>query len=728
MTTTVRVAAMILTLPLCLWAQTNVASFDLPITGGKVSINLNKPFSPLTLHLKNQDLPLIQDFGPTLTSGGKTLSPGQYRLERFRHSVDADACQIHVVYRVVGFPTPTYYWLTFKTDGPYIHISTEMREPVALEMCPGRLVHPEAFKPFTITRRVRESWEQNTVQAAFWHRKGRFWVYGEFNLEESNAYDGGMACLDRNRWATDLGPSAQYPPYAFGLRRPLREKLTIGISEDLWQAVKPIGNPPSEYARELGESMFVDLWDDSKKLQAEFIERLGRQTAGTIRLYTIIQKWQAGGFDGINPDAFWPPRLMPDKRYGTLEDLRHLVQTARKFGRVALRTNYELVISDKSPSFKEGLIKARFAQAVPEKGILMADTNREYGSESRPDWQRLARFQETDIHTFFGSDASFVDQVASGGGVGFRQDMTPYNIGTGVGRYDADIYRQFCRLVKTIHHGPLSSETLCSEYMLGYWCDTGDYGIFNGADRRISPEYKLRRLHRLSVFHGMGLGYRFFGYPQQFINAGDWIGHGHGQYWGLNAGDFYSGMDSYRAMTVLFGNGAYYYSGLDFPPAERSHREQPITEALTVGVLQRHYALQDVRKIAYLWNGKWQTLNELMDDGKIAFKPDRDDCEAFKTIRVEYANGLIVTGNRGDQPLTVKPTSDLELSLPKDGWCGAKPDGSVLVYSGIGPLASHRIDFAQDVARKIRFINPRGTMVGGISSPTLWIDGRQVMP
>ena len=126
----------------------------------------------------------------------------------------------------------------------------------------------------------------------------------------------------------------------------------------------------------------------------------------------------------------------------------------------------------------------------------------------------------------------------------------------------------------------------------------------------------------------------------------------------------------------------------------------------------------------YFWKDAWRTLNELMGDDEIVFHGAKDDGEAFKIVRVEYGNGLTVTVNRSDRSLNVPATSEHALTLLKDGWVGAFPDGSVLVYSGIGPLAKHRIDFAEDKARGIRFINPRGIDVAGVARPTLWLDGK----
>jgi len=225
--------------------------------------------------------------------------------------------------------------------------------------------------------------------------------------------------------------------------------------------------------------------------------------------------------------------------------------------------------------------------------------------------------------------------------------------------------------------------------------------------------------------HGMGVAYRFFDYPQAFATSGDWIGGGHGRYWGLPPHDPHAGMDAYRAMTVLFGNGAYFYAEAGFPPAANSHEEQPFIEAMTVGVLQRYYALQPVKSISYLWKGQWRTLNELMRDDAIHFRPNKDDCDAFKTVRVEYGNGCVVTVNRSEKAIGVTAAVGVKLTLPKDGWVGSSADGNVLVYSAAGPLAKERIDFSSDTSRGIRFVNPRGQTVEGVTRPTLWLAGEK---
>jgi len=473
--------------------------FVLPVDEGQVEIDLRRPFAPLTLKYAGQTLIPVQGMGPTLIRNGRPMPPGTYRLELFRHSFDAKTRRVFAVYRVPEFSASPFYWMTFQTHGPAIHISMEMRDAIAQDVQPGVLTSAEAFKPFPVTRRLRESWECNEVQAAFWHRQGHFWMYGQWSLADSDSFDGGDACIDPALWAYQIAPRVEYPIYTLDLRRSVREKLVSGVSRNLWTAVGPSSNLASEYGRELSESMFIDLWNGTSNQKRAFIERLAKQTAGTIRFYTIVQTWAAGGFDAMNPDAYWPNHLAPGEMYGTMEELKQLVNVAKRYGRVGLRTNYNFLVPDKSPSVKEGLIKGIMLRAVAEKGNVMSDENRAYLASSRYDWTRLARFQETDIHTTFGTDAVFVDQVASFGGAGFQQDLTPNAVGAGVARNDVEVIRDFCRQMKDIHHGPMGSETLCSETMIGQACDTGDYGIFAGRHRWISPEYKLHRLHRLGT-------------------------------------------------------------------------------------------------------------------------------------------------------------------------------------------------------------------------------------
>lgn len=705
----------------------NVPPISLPIEGGEFIIDLNQPARPVTLRYNGETLPLTKNMGPVIIFNGRFLNPGEYDLELFRYSSDPLRHRVYAVYQITNFKKDkVYYWLTFRTEGSFLKIDMEMREPISSKVCPGDLQKPDDFKPLPMMRRLRESWQGNEVQAAYWNKKGRFWVYGEFELAHSNSDNGGMGCVTLSQWGTTIASEAPYPPYVFGRSRAVKETLRIGVSEDLWKAAGPLDNPPSEFAAELGQSMFVDLWGWNFHKNKEFLDRLEKQTAGTIPFYTIVQCWASGGFDKMNPDAYWTNELTPDKRYGTVDELKELVATAKKYGRVGMRTNYTYIVPSKSPSYKSGLIQGRLQEAIPEKGALINLETRNFTMSSQSDWDRLARFQETDIARDFGTNAQFVDQLASYGGPGAQKDFTPWNIGAGVGRCAEDVLKQFSRHLVNIYGGPVSSETLNAEQLLGYWVATGDYGIFNGANRLISPEYKLHRLHKLSTFHGMGLAYRFYGLPSSFKNTSDWMGNGHGRYWGLPPNDYYAGMDAYRALTVLYGNGAYFYSQPEFTPATRCHEEEAFTEAMTVGVLQRYYVLQDVKRVSYFWKGDWRFLNELMEDSEIQFQFVTDNCPAFKTIRVEYANGLTVTVNRNESPITIAVAGE-KIVLPKDSFLGAMADGAVLVYSGIGSLSSHRIDFSLDKSRGLRFINPREKEVEGVTKPTLWIKG-QIQP
>ncbi len=692
----------------------------LPIDGGKVTINLDRPFSPLLLRFNGQRLSLIKHLGPVIRIKHHTFMPGRYRLRLFRSSVDVRARRVYAMYRILGISSPTYYWMTFAMTGPFIKIDLGLSEPIASEVEPGRLARPAAFKPFTVTTRIREAWPGNVVQAGFWNRRGHFWLYGQWNWERSNSVNGAQVGLKARHWRRNIAPPAKYPPFAFGLRRLVREQLVVGVSTNLWKAVGPLPNQPSQYGPQLAKSMFVDLWDYNYKNNQVFLKRLGREVAGTIRFYTIIQTWQYGGFDYANPDAYWPPKYPPctDKIYGNLRDLRGLIATAKRFGWVGLRDNYLFIGHHAGPSYKAGLFKESMARPVPpgwppmDLALHRLRYARGKGRSSFSDWSRLARFQETDIANSFGTDAEFVDQLGSTGPA--YSVEPPWSIGAGVGRFLIYTERHFARLEVRLHHGPLSSETLLNTPLLGRWIATGDYGVFDGANRLLTPAYKLHELQRLSAFAGMGLGYRFFTFPR----AG-WLGYGSARYFGTPAHP-YRGIDAYNAMTVLWGNGAYYFCY----PLQAYNRDEPFTIAMTIGVLQRYYDLVPVRRILYRWHDRWQTLNDLMRDADIHFEPAQDNCPAFKVIRVEYSNGLVVTVNRGQTPFVVR-AGGTPLTLPKNGWVGAMPNGSVLVYSAVGPLATRRIDFSFDKRRGIRFINPRGQTVEGVTGATLWLHGKK---
>jgi hypothetical protein len=483
-----------------------------------------------------------------------------------------------------------------------------------------------------------------------------------------------------------------YQPRTDGTRLPVDETLTLRVGSDLWSTVPLPSQKPSEYRRELAHEIFLDVWGGTARETEYFLRHLAAITQGKTRFFTVFQNWEAGGFDALLPDSVFLPDYPPNPGIGSIDELRQLSEYARSLGRFALRTNY-MVLRDAAPS----------AQAGKARAALDAAGKRKW--HTRPgDWLTLAGRQEQEIRRLFAPNAGFTDQLTSGGAPWSYHDFDARQPGSADMGDCLRKQRQLARCIKETCSGPLGSETDIDEQLLGEFVDTGDYGIFDGYRRALTPEFKLRRLHHLSTFHGMGLMYRYFEMPPfPRFHRGEHAYRDDPTYY-----------DDYRAAEILFGNGGYlfYYPGMSW--------EYVLTECLLVGTLQPYYALQPVRDVHYWKDGGWQTLPQLVATGidplPVPWAP-QPDC--LKRIQIHYANGLRVVVNRLAEEFPVTVEGQV-IVLPRSGWVAWMPEGKLLAFSAYAPGTRNRVDFLHDRIANLRYLAPRGGQWLGQTKPTLW--------
>ena len=65
----------------------------------------------------------------------------------------------------------------------------------------------------------------------------------------------------------------------------------------------------------------------------------------------------------------------------------------------------------------------------------------------------------------------------------------------------------------------------------------------------------------------------------------------------------------------------------------------------------------------------------------------------------------------------------VDLVLPQYGWVAFRHDRSVLAYSAFWPGTKRRVDFLDEGAGGLRFLNPRGAAIEGSAAIRLWKDG-----
>ena len=656
-----------------------------------------------------------------------------------------------------------------------ICVRTETTEVAAVRA--GTVKTAKNWRRFCVER-YAEAYAQ-----PFWPRTAFFvddnlFLSAKWRLDGSAGTRWSEDCDQRFHGSGDFeaAPAVLYEANVEGERSAVAETLTLRVGTDLWETVGRSTQRRSEYFDELKNAVYLDFWGGTAKEAQAFITKMSNLTGGRVPFLTVFQNWEAGGWDALLPDSIRLPDFPPNPAIGTVEELASLAKTGKDCGRFALRTNY-MFLRENSPSCREGA--ARFAvdaAGKPRWHIRLADVG--------PILER----QEAEIAELFAPNANFSDQLTSGAApwayLDFAADAgTPCQIGAILTKE-----REIARRLKAAQRGPLGSESLMDEHLLGEFVDFGDYGIYDGFRRALTPEFKLRRLNKLTAFHGVGLMYRFFELPP-FPN-----------FCALKR-DYATEdafRDDYRAVEILFGNGGYVFyepTGL-----KRTPWNYFATEIALVGTLQRRYVGEEVAAVEYWDAGTWRTLPELLERGVeptvASWNPQPT---ALRCVKVVYRNGLRVLVNRLDEAFdatTLAPElaevdfggrspvdfstqtartvqtaqitqaaketqigevgenasfgkdAQKRLILPKSGWVAWTADGAALAFSGVlaesqaekeaqteeternvdltaqnGTEFSGRIDFIDDAAAGVRYVDPRDGAFEGRATPTLWLDG-----
>ncbi len=530
--------------------------------------------------------------------------------------------------------------------------------------------------------------------------EGDFWFTSHWVMEESDATCW-KAPQQANQGNEPFPAALQviYEPDTAGDFLTIHEVLELRFSRSLWEVVPWPRQQPSQYRDFLAKSLFVDLWGGQPAAELEhFLTVLQAIGRGHRSYYTILQNWEVGGWDAMLPDSMWLPDYPPNPAVGTPRELRELCALGKSMGRFGFRTNYRIV-RERSPSYQRGV--AHFSVDAQGKRL-------EYLRCA--DWQRVASRGDGEIRDTFAPNACFTDQMTSGAAPWSWHDWTAIGGSRSV-RQTLEHQQNLARSMKDTFTGPLGSETLSDQHLLGEFVDTGDYGIYNGHQRLFSPEFKLKRLHHLSGFHGMGLMYRFYEMPpfSRFHSSTTTFGNDDVQ------------LDDYRACEILYGNGGYVCH--DF-----ANWRYYLTECLLVGHLQQFYSAQQVREVRYWYDGSWATLSELVRRAVVPnIVPWNPQTAAFGRIHVEYENGLNVVVNRQKEDFLVRECRESGVVLPRSGWVAWRSEPPLLAYSAYWPGTTHRVDFLQDDATGLQYLDPRGERIQGVTNITQWQNGQVVI-
>jgi len=101
-----------------------------------------------------------------------------------------------------------------------------------------------------------------------------------------------------------------------GRHATIQETLHLRIARRLWDAALPSLCRPSEYGKELAAQVYLDDW--SGQSAADMKHTLGvlkRLAWPHVNFLTIVQVWQAGGFDSLLPDTLQMPDYPPTESH-----------------------------------------------------------------------------------------------------------------------------------------------------------------------------------------------------------------------------------------------------------------------------------------------------------------------------------------------------------------------------------------------------------------------------
>ena len=668
-----------------------------------------KPYDasdPLLFKYQGVTLHVLRGAGPVFALSEDKVGPEDYQAKVISTYKEDDYIVLEC--RAADEEFSAEYILKFKKLADRgMEMLVEGPCNVSCFQCGNIIGADDVFKQFYTGERDMESFpgivNDNFPPMIYWP-SGDLYVNTFWDADWSHAKGYSHRLSPKKNFAAKNPPvscDVEYALLSDGSRPTLKERFVFRFSSNLWEAYGPVINEPSRWRNELAEMVFFDGWTDFA--HGSFaLDWLKKITDGRMKFYSIIQTWGCEKhWDESNPDAYRiPDHDVPGRQYGTKEQLKDYIALGKSMGRVGLRCNY-MHIGTNSWSINEGLVK----KAINSSGEPAWHTNFHTA-------KALVERQEKDIRKDFSPTTTFHDQWGSTGSGWPVVNFDAEAPGAGTISATRQIIREICTMTQNIHNSPLSSETLNGEFLIGAYTDTGDYGIM-GADHRydFTPEYKLRRLHQLTMTHSMGMGYRFFVGPWEK----GWTQAGYPPYFESD-----ERLDAYRSCEVLYGNGAYlFFAG------GKMRKVHAMTECFTVGIAQRYYALEPIDYVEYSKGGRWRVLDKIIpkvdDLGKLQ--------EWFKQFHIRYANGCHVWVNRDEKNLDVSILERRTICLPKNGWLVYTEDGSLIAYTALvnDPIvAGHegRVDFCEDKQRKIKYANPRKlSKFCDVTLPTVWFDG-----
>ncbi len=434
------------------------------------------------------------------------------------------------------------------------------------------------------------------------------------------------------------GADTAYLPRTDGTFNSGRERLIFTASPQIADVMPNSAWPQSRYYDRMTGRLVLDVTvtehfaDIERKL-------VGLRNTGLSRCLVVVHVWQQMGYDnGL-------PTVLPANSFlGGGDIIKRIAALTRSMDCFfALHQNY-IDHYTNSGVFDSKLISLD-GRAMPINGWF----NQGLGSQSYSAKPRaftlFARQIAANIHRSLGTTAAFID-VNSSFLPWERVDMDAREPNGGMFRPFSTESNALFALLQDIEQGPVLGEGSQSSF---YWAGAldgvdGNSGVSARIDSRVMPlwvDFNLRKIHPIQQNYGMGFYSRYR--PGQLAIA-------------------QPDQDIYRTQQIAFGHLPY-RSGSDWGDPRRFVQEA----ALAAPVAHRYGGIA-VSNIAYRLADRWIPIETALP------------VNASRTVRVRYANGLVITANTAAASITDAAGT----SLPTGGWSAHGPgiDGASSSVNG----------------------------------------------
>lgn len=478
--------------------------------------------------------------------------------------------------------------------------------------------------------------------------------------------------------ATRIEPDgAVYLPRSDGTRNSARERLILPVSPRIEAVLPRAAATRSRYYDQMAGRVVIDIVET--ETFAEIRRKLlALRDAGMADCVVIVHVWQRMGYDNGLPSVLPANAFLGGEE--ALKEIGDIVRSASCD--FALHQNY-VDYYPNALDFDIALAALDGAGKPAKSWFNEAVGIGSYLTKARA-MLTLARDNAPEIKRRLGTTASFLD-VNSGMAPWEKVDMDARERDGGAFSGFGREVRGLFAFMQDAERGPILGEG--KDHF--YWTGAVD-GVeaemrvgYRGDDVRKAPlwvDFDLLRMHPFQHNFGMGFYNRYA--PAMNAARDPMVDE--------------NTRDIYRSQQLAFAHLPYRSGSL------WGDVRLYVQEAALAGPVARAYGDTPVRDIRYRAGDRWVPIEVALPAG------------ADRTVRVRYANGLVVTANTGDAVVT----DDQGTALSRGGWSatGAGLSGRSATVGG------QRQDFLQSSSSI--YADPRTTpgnwvaAAGGDAAPT----------